>query len=645
MFPFLPARPPSSFLCLLALATGCSDFNLSAVPDDGETGDDDTTASPDDDATGPDDDTTPDPQGLCQDEYLPPLTTAIDTDCEPTTIGTFTPILEWEMSTFSVAPSSTDIMMPPSVANLTDDNGDGLVDESDLPDIVFITYGGGSTANGVVRCVSGEGEHIWSAEISAQGQGSVAIGDLDNDGIPEVVVVKDNLKVVALSNAGEVKWTSITLTAADVSSVCASPAIADIEGDGAVEVGVGRVILNGQNGALIAKGTRGIGSYGTGSTSFFADLDLDGTQELIAGNAAYQKDGSTRWTYGNADGYPAVGNFDADDMAEVVVISSGQISLFDTVGGRIWGPASIPGSGGGPPTVADFDGDGEPEVGVGSFGAYTVYETDGTMKWTKATQDGSSGCTGATVFDFEGDGVAEVVYADETRLWVLSGPDGSVKLEGMEHSSATWIEYPTVADVDRDGHAEIVYGRNPYTASYHGIAVVGDADDSWMPTRPIWNQHAYSITNINNDASVPPDPEFNWLTYNSFRSADLASVTGGAAGDLFPDAQVCDLDCTNFGNAFVAVYAFNQGTADVPGPINITVYKQEGNSLTYLTGIVTDGIASGYSSEGVRLSFDAAAVGSANLLVAVDDDGSGYGAIAECDETNNRLVIEGPLCP
>ena len=37
-------------------------------------------------------------------------------------------------------PAHTDVVMTPVVGNLTDDNGDGVVDTEDVPDIAFISY-------------------------------------------------------------------------------------------------------------------------------------------------------------------------------------------------------------------------------------------------------------------------------------------------------------------------------------------------------------------------------------------------------------------------------------------------------------------------------------------------------------------------
>ena len=118
------------------------------------------------------------------------------------------------------------------------------------------------------------------------------------------------------------------------------------------------------------------------------------------------------------DGYNGLGNFDDDPFPEVVLIGSGDVWLLEHTGEVKWGPVSSPTDwwGGGAPLVADVDNDGEPEIGYGGPYRYVVLETDGSVKWTSITRDGSSGRTGSSAFDFEADGYAEIVYADEEYL-------------------------------------------------------------------------------------------------------------------------------------------------------------------------------------------------------------------------------------
>jgi hypothetical protein len=219
---------------------------------------------------------------------------------------------------------------------------------------------------------------------------------------------------------------------------------------------------------------------------------------------------------GLPDGSNAVANFDADDQAEIVLVSNSFVRLLDSDLSEIWNN-SIPGGGaGGPPTIADFDGDGDPEVGVAGANRYAVFETDGTLKWSTVTQDGSSNRTGSSVFDFEGDGSAEVIYGDETTLRVYRGSDGSTLFETPK-SSCTWHEYPLVADVDGDDNAEIVAvaNNNCGFGPERGIFVFGAGpDDNWVKTRRIWNQHTYHITNVLPDGTIPTEESPNWLVPN-----------------------------------------------------------------------------------------------------------------------------------
>ncbi|MGR9106365.1 MAG: MopE-related protein [Gammaproteobacteria bacterium] len=143
------------------------------------------------------------------------------------------------------------------------------------------------------------------------------------------------------------------------------------------------------------------------------------------------------------------------------------------------------------------------------------------MRWFSSIQD-LSAVTSASVFDFEGDGSAEIVYRDEVYLRVFRGNDGKVLFQ-LKMTSNTVNEEPIVADIDNDGHAEIVVSSDaninippPLT---RGLFVIEDANDSWVRARRIWNQHTYHITNICEDGSIPLHEQANWLVpgLNNFR--------------------------------------------------------------------------------------------------------------------------------
>jgi len=158
----------------------------------------------------------------------------------------------------------------------------------------------------------------------------------------------------------------------------------------------------------------------------------------------------------------------------VITVDGGVIHAYALTGRQVF-TAPLQGSGnGGPPTIADFDGDGRAEIASANGTAYTVFDpdcvagasadvcasgrSDGVL-WFQPSQDGSSNVTGSSVFDFEGDGRAEVVYADECFTRVYDGTTGQVNYSRFRRS-CTWYENPVVADVDADYNAEIVVNSN-----------------------------------------------------------------------------------------------------------------------------------------------------------------------------------------
>ena len=155
---------------------------------------------------------------------------------------------------------------------------------------------------------------------------------------------------------------------------------------------------------------------------------------------------------------------------------------------------------------------------------------------SSAIVDRSSNSTGSIAFDLDGDGQVEIVYRDEQYLRVFRGSDG-VELAKILVGSSTWAEEPVVADVDNDGHADIVVSSDLFFQSTAdtGIMVFEDVANKWTRTRRIWNQHSYHVTNVNEDATIPTHESPHWLvpSLNSFRTNLFVPGESGDSADSF----------------------------------------------------------------------------------------------------------------
>jgi hypothetical protein len=597
-----------------------------------------------------------------------------------------------------------EVVMTPTVMNLTDDNADGETNTQDIPDLVFTSFdrsaNGCCTPNGVLRIVSGACEPDGSMRTIAtlgagdpfiDNSGGIALGNLHPasntaESAPEIVAT---MRVGAVAfrrtaadgSTWEEMWRNETLpSAAHSDRGGAQPSLADLDGDGAPEVIIGNLVLNGQTGAKLWDGLETVGpTAGIGNNAFLgpvstvADLDRDGSPEVIAGNTVYNGvTGAEVWSYdyGTAntdcfvgalpcDGYNAIGDFDADDEGEVVIVRSGEVFVLNHDGSllhQVLLPRIDCGNNeSGPPTVADFDGDGRAEIGTAGADYYIVVDFDCTgdplpaecdsenILWKVANEDCSSRATGSSVFDFEGDGSAEVVYADEISFRVFSGADGTVIYQDDTHLSNTRLEMPIVVDVDNDGKSEIVVPEPNHTnGNLGGIEIWEDAANNWVRTRRVWNQHAYHVTNISETGQVPAQEEANWLhsRLNNFRQ----NVQPDGLFDA-PDLLVSIVlgVCMATAEQEVEVTVTNQGALGVAAGIDVFVQIFDGTTLVDAGVVQTTGPILPGQSEVLFYSFVPPAA-TVQVHASVDDDGLGGSQYNECFEDNNEADGEFTPC-
>ena len=548
----------------------------------------------------------------------------------------FEPELEWQWTGSTVLPNHKQVMMTPVVVDV---NGDAI------PDVVFNAFAGNNyTENGVMRAISGDdGRDLWTVTNTAhevRGASSIAAGDIDGDGLVELCTVPENgLGVICFENDGTFKFR----TSGSSASNWGGPSLADLEGDGTVEIIDGNSVYS-NTGALKWRGSDGAGGpSGTGPLSFAADIDQDPATvqlEVVNDRAIYKADGTPLCVNTSIGrGLAGVANFDGDSKGEVVVVWGGYVTLMDDNCQSVWTTA-IPGGGqGGPPNIADFDNDGQPEIGVAGSSAYSVFDTNGTVIWSSPTQDQSSNRTGSSTFDFEGDGRSEVAYADETKLRIYDGATGRVRFE-VAHSSGTTYENPVIVDVDHDNNAEIVIASNNYAfAGEAGIRVFRDRRDGWVNTRGIWNQHAYSVTNVNDNGTIPLRPATNWLTpgLNTFRSNSQGTGTTSpyAAADLVASDVSASCDSATQGVTLTARVR-NQGDAAASAGLPVAFYLGDPASGGTLLGVAHVAAVLAADAEAwVTLPITAVSGGPFTVFAVADDDGTGQGRELECLENNN----------
>ncbi|MEZ4222764.1 MAG: VCBS repeat-containing protein [Polyangiaceae bacterium] len=545
-------------------------------------------------------------------------------EVKPTTVA-FDPEVKYTWGGQTASPYDTDVMMQPIVVQLDDDNCDGKVGADDIPEIVFSTFSNGYYYRaGTLHAVSVKNGVLtdkWSKPGVVQASTGLAAGDLDGDGTPEIVgcsapttsggtsccdAVAQNTGVTAFKADGSVLWTQ-----PDTSQVhCGyeAPAIADPNGSGTPLVLVGLTLLNGKTGAVV-KNLDPAHTFGVKLTGF-SDVDSDGKLDVVEGRRAFRVDGTVIWDLSQGanvlpTGYHAVGDLDKDGKPEVVIISSSGPHTLSVIQ---YDPASPDGAkvirkgidinngmstatfcsaaseyGGGPPTVADFNGDGFPDVGAAGAVGYIVLDgkklmdanlaNSATTLWFKTTQDCSSAVTGSSVFDFNGDGKAEVVYGDEVHLWMYDGTTGTQLIPETCNTSGTLWEYPVIADVDNDGQADIVMASNAYGLTCNGtkqagIRVLSSKSGSWVRTRRVWNQHTYHVTNVEENGAIPIKELTNWTVpgLNNFRQNKQPGGEFAA-----PDAVVGVIPNCGASYGIIATVR-NIGQAVLPPGATVTFY-------------------------------------------------------------------------
>lgn len=497
------------------------------------------------------------------------------------------------------------------------------------------------------------------------------VGDIDGDGRPELIMSCFDGRIRVFNNYTETPAAPMTLwitSAPGLDFVDQRPYLADFDGDGISEVYTGSdvykfdfsnpaapalvKVINGpafKGLSVFSPSTEGACNptavdmltvadcngdpdcagleLVAGPVIYSIDLDLtdgDGYEIKVKRNLNSMVSSNIQYT----DGYTAVADVNLDGTLDIVVTGrrtpNTQCVYVWNKNGLIRNLSypQVTNQSGSLACIANVYDDTKngaaedfPEIMICSSFNFTCFNLNAAQAnpaapywWNLPTTD-YSGWTGATVYDFNGDGFSEIVYRDEEDLRILYGggapfPAG-VDAERNWHKvpcySITSDEYAVVADVDNDGETEIaVAGRLAQSVSNSkGRLHVFESDSGpWIPSRNLWNQYNYFVVNVNDDLSIPDQQDFHHLELpapgsgnrplNRYLSQRPLLDENFQPAFPLPDAtaQVAQIQCAA-DSLTIALNVCNNGKKALDSGTSISFYQSDPTSTNAaLLGVV-----------------------------------------------------------
>jgi hypothetical protein len=386
-------------------------------------------------------------------------------------------------------------------------------------------------------------------------------------------------------------------------------------------------------------------------------------------------------------GPPTIADFDGDGRAELASANGTAYSVFDLdcvgtpdpqfcfsarVDGILWsqpsqdGSSNVTGS-----SVFDFEGDGRAEAVYGDECFTRVYDgLTGQVLYSRYRRS----CTwyeNPIVADVDGDFNAEIVSTSNTNCPGITCPaldpifDGIQCLDESDCPGTTSCVREQANDVNGvcrctadadcggDGYVcrdriagpspmgQVCRAENPGPSTAFGVRVLSDRLDRWVNTRTIWNQHAYAVTNVNDNGTIPSGPSWlrNWTVagLNNFRQNSPGNDQGATR---IPDLTIRQVKAVcNGATPTIAVEVCNRGTEPVADGLEIAVYGP-GPALACVA--TTTSILPAGSCVTASCAWPG---GSGDVTVTVDDHGDGSSQNLECREDNNTATLAGVQCP
>ncbi len=498
---------------------------------------------------------------------------------------------------------------------------------------------------------------------------SPSLGDLNGDGNVEIIANKTVYRWLPASNG----WTLVA-----------------------------RMTGNNENGhaAYADFGTPGA------SPSAFNFMNLDGKAEVVwaDGNslqiwAVFDSNGSAlpspqllmeySFSFPQFIGYPpAIGDFNGDDKPEIGVASKSTFGVYDPKCQRpeagkcksqyvIWESPTHDMSGVAGASAFDFDGDGKIEIVYGDECYTRVYDGLTGEVLFSSYRNSATAIEYPVIADVDNDGSTEIVISsdsyscpvsiDPTHRGVKCEKDsdcysrscvgGLCRCTSDEQCNWQTIndevfrqyacQAPLAGDVGGGNVCRAIQGKR-----MPGVTVLRDRLDRWVSSRPVWNQHAYNITNINDDGKIPKTSDWkqNFQTegLNNFRQQKQGSTGSGVAPDITGRFTSAADACSGDANGIsLKAQVCNRGTKAVGSKMPAVFYKGSVAPENILCVSYTEEMVPVKDCREVSCSItkqQAEELTNVKIILVVNDDGKGGKTTVECNEGNNTDEITMAGC-
>ncbi|MCU0612425.1 MAG: hypothetical protein MUE60_11630 [Candidatus Eisenbacteria bacterium] len=347
----------------------------------------------------------------------------------------------------------------------------------------------------------------WPATMGDAVRSAPAIGDLDGDGVPEIVVGSRNNKLAAYRLSGE------PLVEADVGAgIVGTVMLADLDGDSRPEMVAGTI--DSMLWAVMADGTPAQGwpvDLGAPIISGAALAPLPEGLHVVCGTRAgalhlldSRGVSAAGWPVtlaGEVWTEPVVADVDADGALEILCAARGSVHLLE-LDGTVTTVYS------GSPYIRsallslDMNGDTMLEaVFATSDMKLHVVDSQGAHLpgWPKALQ--GSSLTGLAAADLDGLGLPELLCSTDGGVVYFLDGNGAVLAPSPIYLSASPLSPPSLADLDADGDLELVVGTDA------GVVALDQKDPA---ARPCWATHRVDLARTGfytrDTAASPPEP-------------------------------------------------------------------------------------------------------------------------------------------